>query len=108
MTTAQLDALTRESGWILYLRDRAIRDYAFVKVDKERLANADLTEPPDPVTVKARNRFLASYGLPEMRGQELTRRTAQDFVKAVKKKRVPNWVLAAAPPYAEIEALAKS
>ncbi|EYB67417.1 hypothetical protein DEIPH_ctg041orf0013 [Deinococcus phoenicis] len=91
---------------MLYLRDRAMRDYHFMKVDKKALAEADLSSNPDPVDVKARERFLSVYDLPEYRSKKITKRAAQDLKRALKKRRVPAWVLAVAPPLAEIEELA--
>ncbi len=108
LTETQLVGLMRQMSWLLFLRDRPMRDYQFMKLDHKKLANPDPDELPDPSTTKARKVYFAGYGLPEHVGAWPTRHAARDFVQALKKKRVPNWVLAIAPPIKELEELAQS
>lgn len=95
LTPAQLSAYLGESGYILYLRDRAQLNYAFSKLGKEGWAALahPTDEPPDPNAAPARAAFLAEYDLPEYRKPGITARARADLGAAVKARRVPNWVL---------------
>lgn len=92
LTERQLDALIGESRWILYMRDRPMRDYMFMKLDKEQLAD-DSVKDVDSVTKKAQRRFLAMYNLPEFEVSRMTRLAAADINSAIRKKDIPHWVL---------------
>ena len=89
------------------MRDRAFLNYHFGKLGKEgwkALAEPDPKELPDPHVRAARGAFLADYGLPEHQQSRVTRRAAVDFLRALKARRVPGWVLNLAP-YEDIKTL---
>lgn len=95
LTQSQIDAYTAQTGYILYLRDRAQLNYHFGKLGQEgwaALAHPG-TEPPDPNVSAARAAFLAEYGLPEYAPKYLTERTKRDLKGALHARRVPGWAL---------------
>lgn len=95
LTPRELDAYLSESGYILYLRDRAQLNYVFSKFGKEgwaALANPT-DEPTNPDIAPARAAFLAEYDLPEFRRPAMTTQARADLRRALKGRRIPNWVL---------------
>lgn len=60
----------------------------------------------NPYYEKAMARFLTPYGLPEFFMQRVHQGAACEFMRAMKKRRVPSWVLLIAP-YDEIQQVAK-
>lgn len=59
----------------------------------------------NPHYERAWGKWLADYALPEFWQPRVHRGAALDFMRALKAKRVPNWVLSAAP-YEEIQQVA--
>lgn len=95
LSPAQLSAYLSESGYILYLRDRAQLNYAFSKLGKEgwkALATPN-HEPPDPYAAPARAAFLAEYDLPEYRKPRTPGRVKAALRWAVDRRLLPNWAL---------------
>lgn len=54
-------------------------------------------EAPNPFQERARAIWFAGYDLPEFQLQKVSKATGRDFLRALKKKRVPQWVLSLAP-----------
>lgn len=70
-----------------------MRDYAFLKLDREALATAPLDGEPDPVQVEALRRYLAGYGLPEHQGERMHPWAITDLAQAMKRGPLPVWAL---------------
>lgn len=102
LTPTQLRGHLRSMGWLLYIRDRAVRELHFMQVDKDKLADSDPSEKPERKYLKARELFYGEYGLTEFSSYRVPRSAARDFVRALEKGRVPSWVLATAPPLDEL------
>lgn len=84
-------------GFVRYQRDLPAMNYHFGKLGAagwKALVEPD-GEAPDPYQERARAVWFAGYDLPELKG--VSKRTARDFKRALKKKRVPSWVLNLAP-----------
>lgn len=75
----------------MYMRDRPMRDYMFMKVDKEALATAPLDVEPDPAHQEAQRRFLSAYNLPEHQGERLHPLAVYDLAEAMKRGPLPRW-----------------
>ncbi|AWN24001.1 hypothetical protein DKM44_12805 [Deinococcus irradiatisoli] len=101
----QFEALSAETGFMLYLRDRPMLNYHFSKMGEagwKAMAEPDENTPPNPYIKRAMAEHLSAYNLPEFANRTVPKRAAREFLKALKKKRVPSWVLAIAP-YQEIQ-----
>ena len=86
-------------GYVQYQRDRPVLNYVFARLGPKGWAQLANPAPavPDPHAAAARRVFLAEYDLAEYRVQRVPKPAAQDFLAALKKRRVPPWVLAIAP-----------
>lgn len=98
-TATQLNALLGEIGFIRYIRDQPMRDYAFGKLDVDQLIS---DAPADPAETAKRQKARAIYygglyDLPEFRTEAPTARAALAFMAALDAGRVPAWVLNLAP-----------
>ena len=83
-------------------------NYHFWKLGEEnwQAMAEDKPTPKNPYYEKAQAKWLAPYGLPEFWQPRVHRGAAREFMHAMKKGRVPNWVLLIAP-YDEIQQVAK-
>lgn len=99
-----MEALISQIGFIRYQRDLPTLNYHFSKLGPEGWKN--LVEgsdgPPDPYQERARAIWLEPYDLPEFKATQVHKGAARDFLHALKKKRVPQWVLSIAP-FGEIQ-----
>lgn len=95
LTPAQLGALLGEAEWILMQRERAARDYQFLKSDHDFLANPTPVPHADAEKLKrARQNFLRGiYNLPELHTSRYTDATVDDLQYALSGSRVPGWAL---------------
>lgn len=95
LTPSQLGALTSQIGFIRYLRDLPMLNYHFSKLGPEgwkNLVEPD-GDPPNPHHDRARAVWLAPYDLPEYTKRPMHRGARRDLARALKRRRVPNWVL---------------
>ncbi|WP_157451595.1 hypothetical protein [Deinococcus aquatilis] len=82
-------------GFVRYQRDLPAMNYHFGKLGAagwKALVEPDDT-PADPYQERARNIWFAGYDLPELKARKVSKGVRRDFKRALKKKRVPNWVL---------------
>lgn len=101
-------ALVENVGFIRYQRDLVMLRYHFSKLSddqRKEMAEGKVTEG-NPHHARAWARWVADYDLPEYRVQRVHRGAAQEFMRALGKKRVPNWVLTLAP-FEEIQDVAR-
>lgn len=100
-------ALVDNVGFIRYQRDLPMLRYHFSKLTEEQRREMveGTTGPGSPYYARAWGLFLADYDLPEFRIVRVHRGAAVDFMAALAKKRVPNWVLALSP-FDEIQQVA--
>lgn len=94
-------------GFIRYQRDLPTLRYHFSKLTEEQ--RKEMAEgragPGSPYYERAWAKWLADYALPEFWQPRVHQGAALDFMRALKKGRVPNWVLSAAP-FEEIQQVA--
>lgn len=95
-------------GFIRYQRDLVLLRYHFSKLTEEQqkeLAEGKVSEG-SPYFTRAWARWVADYDLPEFQVQRVHQGAAEEFMGALGKKRVPNWVLTLAP-FEEIQQVAR-
>lgn len=88
-----------ELSTVLYLRDRAIREYHFSKMPEE--ARKSLAEPPEPrpdgqltaeqkISQDAFIAFMSDYNLPELQ-HRVPADAARELLALHKKGKLPKW-----------------
>lgn len=84
--------------FILYKRDKAMKEYHFSKLGKEGWAAlaSDIETEEDPNLRPAMAAFYADYALPDFQVRaKVSLRARLDFQAALKRGQVPGWALLA-------------